>query len=137
KLREDYMPREDGSLEQVRDGLAKLARRAFRRRGSAEEGDGFVGIVQKELAAKEKFRDAVKTGMLAILCSKSFVFIAEGDEHANRVVLNDGEIASRLSYFLWDTMPDAELAALAEQGKLRDKTELSKQVARLLADPRS
>ncbi|RPH40865.1 MAG: DUF1592 domain-containing protein, partial [Planctomycetota bacterium] len=137
KLREDYMPREDGNLEQVRECLATLARRAFRRPVTAEEVDGFVGIVRKELAAKEKFRDAVKTGMLAILCSKSFLFIAEGDETANRAVLNDGEIASRLSYFLWDTMPDAGLVALAEQGKLRDKAELSKQVARMLADARS
>ncbi|HEX7898396.1 MAG TPA: DUF1592 domain-containing protein [Planctomycetota bacterium] len=137
KLRDDYMPREDGNLEQARDCLATLARRAFRRPVSAEEVDGFVGIVRKELAAKEKFRDAVKTGMLAILCSKSFVFIAEGDEDANRAALNDREIASRLSYFLWDTMPDAELVALAERGKLRDKAELAKQVARLLADARS
>lgn len=137
KLRADYMPREDGNLEQVREGLATLARRAFRRPVGAEELDGFVGIVKKELAAKEKFRDAVKTGMLAILCSKSFLFIAEGDEHESRAVLNDREIASRLSYFLWDTMPDAELSALAEQGKLRDKAELSKQVARMLADARS
>jgi mono/diheme cytochrome c family protein len=137
KLREDYMPREDGNLEQVRDCLATLARRAFRRPVTAEEVEGFVGIVRKELAAKEKFRDAVKAGMLAILCSKSFVFIAEGDDTANRVVLNDGEIASRLSYLLWDTMPDAELVALAEQGKLHDKAELSRQVARLLADSRS
>jgi mono/diheme cytochrome c family protein len=137
KLRDDYMPREEGNLEQARNSLATLARRAFRRPVSAEEVDGFVGIVRKELAAKEKFRDAMKAGMLAILCSKSFVFIAEGDEDAHRDVLDDGEIASRLSYFLWDTLPDAELAALAEQGKLRDKAELSKQVTRLLADARS
>jgi hypothetical protein len=137
KLRDDYMPREEGNLEQVRDCLGTLARRAFRRPVPAEEVDGYVGIVKKELEAKEKFRDAVKTGMLAILCSKSFVFIAEGDENANRATLNDGEIAARLSYFLWDTMPDAELTALADQGKLRDKAVLSKQVARLLADPRS
>jgi mono/diheme cytochrome c family protein len=137
KLRDDYMPREEGNLEQVREGLARLARRAFRRAVTAEELDGFVGIVKKELAAKEKFRDAVKTGMLAILCSKSFLFITEGDETANRAVLNDGEIASRLSYLLWDTMPDAELAALADQGKLRDKAELSRQVARMLTDARS
>jgi hypothetical protein len=137
KLRQDYMPSEDGNLEQVRACLATLARRAFRRPVTAEEVEGFVGVVKKELAAKEKFRDAVKTGMLAILCSKSFVFIAEGDENATRAVLNDWEIASRLSYFLWDTMPDAELIALAEQGKLRDKAELSRQAARLLADARS
>ncbi len=137
KLRDDYMPHEAGNMEQVRTCLATMARRAFRRPVTDQEVDGFVGIVNKELAAKEKFRDAVKAGMLAILCSKSFVFIAEGDENANRTTLNDWEIAARLSYLLWNTSPDPELVALAEQGKLHDKSELAKQVTRMLSDPRS
>ena len=137
KRRADYFPSEEGNMEQVRECLGTLARRAFRRPVTAGELDGYVGIVKAELAAKEKFRDAVKAGMLAILCSKSFVFIAEGDENANRSTLNDWEIASRLSYFLWSTMPDAELFSLAEKGKLRDKAELSRQFARMLADERA
>ena len=132
-----FFPSEDGNMDQVRACLGALARRAFRRPVSAEELDGYVSIVKAELAAKEKFRDAVKAGMLAILCSKSFVFIAEGDENANRSTLNDWEIASRLSYLLWSTMPDAELLSLAEKGKLRDKAELSRQVARMLKDERA
>ena len=132
-----FMPSEEGSMEQVRACFATLARRAFRRPVTAEEIDGYVSIVKAELAAKEKFRDAVKAGMLAILCSKSFVFIAEGDENANRTTLNDWEIASRLSYLLWSTMPDAELLALAEKGALHDKAELSRQVARILKDERA
>jgi hypothetical protein len=75
--------------------------------------------------------------MAAILCSKSFIFLAEGDPAAMRYKLNDWEIASRLSYFLWSTMPDDELLSLAEAGKLHDKSELARQVARMLADPRS
>jgi mono/diheme cytochrome c family protein len=137
KRRDEYLPREEGNLEQAREGLGKLARRAFRRPVSNEELDSYVAIVNAEIAAGEKFYDAVKTGMLSILCSKSFIFIAEGDKDADRHTLNDWEIASRLSYLLWSTMPDDELLALAEQGKLRDKTELSRQTARLLADPRS
>ena len=137
KLRDDYMPKEEGNLEQVRTCLAMLAQRAFRRPVTDEEMAGYIGIVKAELAAKEKFRDAVKAGMLSILCSKSFVFMAEGDENVSRQTLNDWEIASRLSYLLWNTMPDAELSTLAAQGKLRDKVELSKQVARMLADARS
>ncbi|MBI3880837.1 MAG: DUF1592 domain-containing protein [Verrucomicrobia bacterium] len=135
--RNEYLPREEGNLEQVREGFGRLARRAFRRPVTAEELDGYVGIVKAELAAKEKFPDAVKAGMLAILCSKSFLFIAEGDANANRTTLNDWEIAARLSYLLWSTMPDEELFALAEKGKLHDKAELSRQFARLLADPRA
>ena len=137
KLRDDYMPREEGNMDQLRECFTTMARRAFRRPVTSEEIDGYVSIVKNELSAKEKFRDAVKAGMLAILCSKSFVFIAEGDENANRNVLNDWEIASRLSYLIWNTMPDTQLLTLAEQGKLHDKAELARQVLRLLADPRS
>ncbi len=135
--RDDYMPTEEGNLQQVHDRLATLARRAFRRPVADEEVESFVSIVNSELAAKEKFHDAVKAGMLAVLNSKSFLFLAEGDENVQRHTLNDWELASRLSYLLWSTMPDAELLALAEQGKLHDKAELSKQVARMLKDERS
>ncbi len=135
--RDEYLPRVEGDMQQVRDGLSRLAQRAFRRPVTATELDGYVAIVQAEITAGEKFFDAVKAGMLSILCSKSFIFIAEGDEDADRHTLNDWEIASRLSYLLWSTMPDDALLALAEQGKLRDKAVLSQQVARLLADPRS
>jgi hypothetical protein len=135
--RDEYRPTEEGNLEQVRVGLEKLTRRAFRRPVSTEELDSYVGIVKAEVAAGEKFADAVKAGMLAVLCSKSFLFIAEGDDESNRQTLNDWEIASRLSYLLWSTMPDDELFALAEQGKLRDKAELGRQVRRMLADSRA
>ncbi len=137
QLRDDYMPREEGNMQQARACLATLAKRAFRRPVADEEIGHYLRIVQSELDAKETFRNAVKAGMLAILNSKSFLFIAEGDENTSRHTLNDWEIASRLSYLLWNTMPDAELFALAEQGKLRDKAVLAQQVARLLADARS
>jgi len=137
QLRAGYLPQTEGDFAQVREGLGKLARRAFRRPVTDVELDDFVGIVKSEIAAGEKFSPAVKAGMAAILCSKSFIFLAEGDPDAMRHTLNDWEIASRLSYLLWNTMPDDGLFALAEAGKLRDKAELSRQVARMLADPRS
>ena len=137
QLRDDYMPREEGNMQQARACLATLAKRAFRRPVTDEEIRHYLGIVQSELDAKETFRNAVKAGMLVILNSKSFLFIAEGDENTSRYTLNDWEIASRLSYLLWNTMPDAELFTLAEQGKLHDKAVLAQQVARLLADARA
>ncbi|HWB00746.1 MAG TPA: DUF1592 domain-containing protein, partial [Pirellulales bacterium] len=137
QLRDDYMPREAGNLAEARAGLGRMARRAFRRPVTSDELDAYVGIVEAELKAGEKFADAVKAGMLAILCSKSFLFLAEGDENADRTNLNDWEIASRLSYFLWSTMPDDELFSLAEQGKLRDPLVRQQQVTRMLADPRA
>jgi len=136
-LRASYMPATEGDMQQVRAGLSTLATRAFRRPVTDEEMDGYMRIVQSELDAKEKFRDAVKAGMSAILNSKSFLFLAEGDESASRHMLNDWEIASRLSYMLWSTMPDTELSALAGQGRLRDKAVLAQQFARMIADPRA
>src|SRR5690606_9173541 len=103
RRRDDYMPQEEGNLAQAREGLGRLARRAFRRPVSDEELDSYLSIVKSELAVGEKFSDAVKAGMLAILCSKSFLFITEGDDHSQRDTLNDWEIASRLSYLLWST----------------------------------
>lgn len=137
KLRDEYMPSTDGDLRQARECLGRMAKRAFRRPISEEELDGYMRTVQRELDAKETFRNAVKAGMASILNSKSFLFLAEGDEQASRGTLNDWEIASRLSYLLWSTMPDAELFALAEQGKLRDKTVLAQQFSRMIADPRA
>lgn len=135
--REEYFPREPGNMDQVREGLRKLAQRAFRRPATSQELDAYTGIVSAEMAAGEKFPDAVKAGMLAILSSKSFLFVSEGNEDASRNSLNDWEIACRLSYLLWSTMPDDELFSLAEQGRLRDRAELSRQFQRMLADPRS
>jgi hypothetical protein len=133
----EYMAQEDGNMQQVRTGLAAMAKRAFRRPLYDNEVNSFVGIVEDEVAAGEKFRDAVKSAMTAILCSKSFLFISEGDENSDRHTLNDWEIAARLSYLLWSTMPDEELFSLAEQGKLRDREQLQRQVTRMLADPRA
>lgn len=135
--RAEYFPAEEGNLQQVRQCLGTFARRAFRRPVSEQELDGFVSIVKTEMEVKEKFRDAMKAGMLSILCSKSFLFLTEGDTAALRHTLNDWELASRLSYLLWSTMPDEQLLGLAEKGVLRERGELRKQVARMLADPRS
>lgn len=137
KLRSQFMPVTEGNMDEVRACLGKLASKAFRRPVKDAEVDAFVSIVKSELAAGEKFREAVKAGMASILCSKSFLFLTEGDANAERHTLNDLELASRLSYLLWSTMPDAELRSLAETNKLHDKSELSKQVARMLADPRA
>ena len=125
------------SIEAVREGLEKMARRAFRRPLYEGELDPYVGIVEAELKAGESFKESVKAGMIAILCSKSFLFIAEGDENVNRHRLNDWELAARLSFLLWSTMPDQELFELAESGKLRDREVLRAQFQRMLTDSRA
>ena len=136
KRRNEYFPQEE-SLDAVRQGFSRLGRRAFRRPLDGNELDTYIQIVKGELEAGETFRDAVKTGMVAILCSKSFLFIAEGSEETERHQVNDWELATRLSYLLWSTMPDDHLFSLAEAGKLRDRKVLQAQFHRMLADPRS
>lgn len=137
RRRDEYWPAEAGNLDHVRIGFEKLMRRAFRRPVPADELEGHVALVKAELDAGAAFSDAVKTGMLSILCSKSFLFLAEGDADTDRNTLDDWELASRLSYLLWSTMPDDELFAAAEQGRLRDTSELARQAHRMLADPRA
>ncbi|MDA1232998.1 MAG: DUF1592 domain-containing protein, partial [Planctomycetota bacterium] len=137
RRRDEYMATEEGNMEQVRAGLEAMAKRAFRRPLKRGEMQTWLKIVEEEIAAGEKFTDAIKSAMTAILCSKSFLFLAEGDENEDRHTLNDWELASRLSYFIWSTMPDDELLHAAEQGRLHDTVELQHQLARMLADPRS
>jgi hypothetical protein len=77
--------------------------------------------------------------MLAVLCSKDFLYVVEGsaEEPDRGVRLTDWELATRLSYFLWSTMPDAELMRLAGHGTLRQPEVLRAQVQRLLRDPKA
>ncbi len=137
RRRDEYMAKEEGNIDQVRAGLAAMAKRAFRRPLANGELDSYLEIVKGEIAAGEKFVDAVKSAMTAILCSKSFLFLAEGDENANRNTLNEWEIASRLSYLIWSTMPDATLFRAAEKRTLGNKAELRRQLARMFTDPRA
>ncbi len=135
QLRDDYMPEDTDDDTQVREGLSRMATRAFRRPLFEGEIEKYMQIVQSERAAGAESRSAVKTAMLAILCSKSFLFVVEGNEKEDRHTLSDWELATRLSYFLWSSMPDEELFQLAAKGELHQEEVLRKQVARMLAAP--
>ena len=104
---------------QTRECLTRFAEQAWRRPVTNEEISPYVVIVEKESVAGAEFRDAYKTGMLGVLASKNFYYLAEGSAAEQRDTLNDYELASRLSYFLWSSMPDEELFAAARAGKLK------------------
>lgn len=117
-----------------------LARRAFRRPVSTAELDVLLRAFDLGKKHGRDFRESVRLVVKAVLVSPQFLFITPvlGDELKRGVVtLDDHQLASRLSYFLWATMPDGELLALADQGRLRDPTVLAAQTRRLLSDPRS
>jgi len=117
-----------------------LARQAFRRPPSPEEVQVLLGVFELGRANQLDPPAALRLMLKAVLVSPQFLFItpaAQVDSTAKIVPLDDHQLASRLSYLLWATMPDAELANLADQGTLHQPAVLKAQVKRLLADPRS
>src|SRR5207248_522143 len=108
------------------------ARRAFRRTVTDADVKPLVTLVQARLAEGSTFEQAVRAGLKAVMVSPDFLFLRERPGP-----LDDFALANRLSYFLWSTMPDEELLALAEQGKLRQPDALRSQVERMLRDPRA
>jgi len=136
--------------------LSRLAERAFRR--PVTEAD-LAPLMQFYAAGRKAsdFEEGVRRAMTALLASPNFLYRAETGKPAqvaevakpaslNPVVntaapgvtpLTDGELASRLSFFLWSAPPDQELLTLASQGRLHDPEVLKSQVSRMLADPRA
>ncbi len=112
--------------------LSPFLPRLFRRPVPSEEVGRYVDIVMQRLAAKFSFEEAMRTAYKAAFCSPSFLFLKEAPGR-----LDNGSLASRLSYFLWASTPDDELFSLAETGQLRDPKVLRAQVERLLSDAKS
>lgn len=135
--RAPYMPAEEGNLQQTREALQELAERAFRRPLEQGEIDQYVRLVEEEIDAGADFRTAMKTGMLAILNSDKFLHIVEGSPDQDRQRLTDWELATRLSYFLWSSLPDEALLATARGGSLHRPEVLRQQVERMLAHPKA
>ena len=124
--------------EQTREVLSRFLRRAYRRPVQPEELDRSVRLVEQSLGAGESWESGIQFAMQAVLCSPSFLFRAESDTaplSAEIRPLSEHQLASRLSYFLWSSMPDDELLDLADSGQLTGK--LSEQVRRLLQDSRA
>ncbi len=120
--------------------VATLARRAFRRPTTAVEVASLMRFVTDSTRKGHDLDYGIRTALVAMLVSPHFLFRVERDDlkdpsKAHRI--SDLELASRLSYFLWRSMPDEELLSLAEARKLSDKTTLRAQVKRMIDDPRS
>ena len=127
----------DEELSCAESILSRLAREAYRRPLTAEDLTGLMSFYEDG----RDFELGIRRALQAILSSPSFIFrlerqpegLGQGDTYA----LNDGDLAARLSFFLWGVGPDGELLELAEKGKLNDRGVLEEQVLRMLADPRS
>jgi hypothetical protein len=112
--------------------LADFLPRAFRRPVAAAELQRYVDLFKVRFADGDLFEVALRQAYKAALCSPEFLFLKETPGE-----LDQWAMASRLSYFVWNSMPDDALFALAEKGKLHDREVLREQVERMLKDPRA
>jgi Protein of unknown function (DUF1588)/Protein of unknown function (DUF1592)/Protein of unknown function (DUF1587)/Protein of unknown function (DUF1585)/Protein of unknown function (DUF1595) len=129
-----------GRRQYARELLGNFATKSFRRPADTKTVDRLVALAEGVYTqAGKTFEAGIAHGMVAVLASPRFLFRIEENvkspSSSNWALVDEYSLASRLSYFLWSSMPDEELYRLAEKGELRKN--LSAQVTRMLADPRS
>ena len=118
--------------------IKAFATRAFRRPVNDSELEKFYGLYDRAVQRGDSYEDSVKLALKAVLVSPNFLFMVENlPSKPGIFVVNDYELASRLSYFLWASMPDETLFELAKKGELRKESVLRAQVKRMLADEKS
>ncbi len=125
----------------ARKVLSRFAARAFRRPLRDEEFRRLMKLYEDSRGAGDTYEEAVRVVLSATLVSPNFLYRSVGNRHSDDpghvYTLSGHELASRLSYFLWSSLPDAELLAVAKRGKLDDDGVLRAQARRMLADPRA
>ncbi len=133
--REGVLPPDDATPEVVADHLHRFAERAWRRTVQREELEGYLQTYREDREAGDPTAEAYRGALQGVLTSRNFIYLVEGDT-APREKLTDWELAARLSYFLWSSMPDAALSTSAGAGKLAGDG-LAREVERMLADGKS
>jgi mono/diheme cytochrome c family protein len=122
----------------ARRTLERLLPRAFRHPVEAGEVERYMALYKRSAERGDPHEEAVKQALKAVLVSPRFLFRWEQQPAGNGIEPLAGyDLASRLSYFLWGTMPDEELMDRARSGKLQEAGVLAQQVERMLDDPRS
>ena len=116
--------------------LATVASRAYRRPVAKVELAALAGLSTMVRSAGDSFDEGIRVGLQAILMSPNFLFRAEPASAITQAI-SYHDLASRLSYFLWSSLPDAELTLAADEGRLRNPAVLEAQVRRMLLDPKS
>jgi len=126
---------DDSRLETARAVIGRFTERAFRRPVEPEEVEEVMAIFRLAHDRGESFERALQIALSSVLISPKFLYLFEPQESPQERPLTDFELASRLSYFLWSSMPDEELFEQARHGTLRDN--LAQQVDRMLDDPKA
>jgi cytochrome c553 len=121
--------------------VSNFAQRAFRRPLAPKEADTYLSLYTLARSHGDSFDEGIAAALEAVLVSPNFLYRIERDHTTNAqgtaIPVSDYELASRLSYFLWSSMPDAELFRLAGERKLRQPAVLEAQVQRMLRDDKA
>lgn len=118
--------------------VATFARRAFRRPVEDVEIERLLSMFDHAQKRGDSFEASMRLSLKAVLISPNFLFLVEPEPSSEGVYrLGHFPLASRLSFFLWASIPDDELLALAQSGKLHDKGIMREQIRRMLKDPKA
>ncbi len=136
-----YPQRDDEAAACAESILKRIARRAYRRPPTDEEVLRLVGLYNSEISQGRDFEDGVQTALAYILVAPQFLFRIEQDPEGiapgELYRISDLDMASRLSFFIWSSLPDDELIDLAVEGRLQQPQVLEAQIRRMLADERA
>lgn len=121
----------------AREIVSRFAERAWRRPVQIVEVERLMKVTEQAQKLGDNFETSVKAALLTVLCSKNFLYLEEGNLTASTQKLTDWELASRLSYFLWSSMPDSQLLELARLGRLHELGTLRAEVRRMLKDAKA
>ena len=124
----------DNKPAYAREVIRNFATRAFRRPVSDAELASLVAVFDSSFSETNDFTQSVKDALLVTLTSPQFLFLTENSASPEGEILDGPELASKLSYFLWNAAPDDRLRSLAETGKLHDS--IDGEVERMIRDPR-
>ena len=130
-MRRNQLTVQRTSDDRIKVQLSNYMSRAFRRRVSSEEADKYFGLIRARLEQGECFENAMNGAHRAVLCSPQFLFLVE-----DAPLLNDDQLASRLSYFLWRSSPVGALREIAAKGELLKPEVLRRETERLIGSPR-
>ena len=122
----------------AREVLSSFMNRAWRRPVSNAEVNQKLALLAKLRPQCSDFQEAMVEVLASVMSSPKFLYLVRaGEKGEGGQRISDSELASRLSFFLWSSLPDAELMHLAKQGKLSDAKVLDQQAKRLLGDPKA
>lgn len=116
----------------ARRTIAEFTRRAYRRPSDAADVEAVMPLFEEATQRGDDWESAIRSTLRAVLVSPNFLFRMELPRSEGDHLINDFELANRLSYFLWSSMPDEELFRTAAEGKLRDPAVTSAQIERML-----